>query len=481
MKKSVKILAMILALVMAAAAAVSCTGKKDPDEPGENTAAPTAEPAAAEDAPETVKYVAMVGDQPIFSNEFYYFLYQAIREIYYKADGVYDENASDEENLAKMKEYFYSEDEEGVTYLRRAADRTLEIAQGFKIAYKEGKARASEENAKFKVNEEELSQIISYIDSEADYGASMYGCSRDQYFFYAYGMNVNDAKRYTKQQVYAELHEDYWSDDNGYTIGMDEPVIPTAPVAPEEPAENASDEDKAAYETKLATYNTEKAEYDAALEQYKTDYAKYEELKAAHYEKFRDEFNENADIYSFFTVRTLFLSKLDDSGNKLGDAEIESKKADINMYIGLVEGGTPFEKVVKGFSEDTTAASTLGLVDLNLYTGSTGDLPNEVIDVVKEAKELSTKPELIETEKGLYLIMIEGIVNFDENFGIVSDSETANFETVRANVKYAKLATLYNEYVEELMKKEEYALKDIDVEETLRLAKEYIEYTTEEK
>ena len=472
-----RLLTVVLSVVLILVFAVSCVGPGEPDS--------TEEPAATnapvvEDGPESTTVVAMAGDQPIYSSEFYYFLYQAIREIYYKADGVYDPDADDSTNLAKMKEYFYSRDEEGVTYLKRAADRTLEISQGFKIAYKEGKALATQEGAKYTVDEEELASVISYIDSEADYGASMYGCSRDEYFFYAYGMNVNDAKRYTRQQVYAELHETYWADEKGYVVGMDEPQIPFEPAKPQEPAEDASEADKTKYEEDLQTYNTAKAKYDEELETYKTDYAKYEELLKAYYDKFREEYNENEDLYAYRTVRTLYLSKLDDSGSPLSEEAVEAKKKDVDTYISYVEGGQSFEKVVKGFSEDPTASSTMGLTDINVYTGATGDLPKEVIDRAFEINEISAKPELIETDTGLYLIMVEGIVTFDESFGLVADGSTANPGKVKNNVEYSKLAALYNEYVEELMKKDEYALKDINEEEALKLAKDYIEYTTED-
>ncbi len=477
MKKISNILAIILALVMLLAFGSSCVNETPDPEPTEPAA--TAEPV--KDDPESTTVVAMVGNEPIYSSEFYYFLYQAIREIYYKADNVYDPEADDAANLAKLKELFYSEDEEGVTYLQRAADRTLEISQGFKIAYKEGKELASQENAKFTVNEEDLENTISYIDSEADYGASVYGCTRDEYFFYAYGMNVNDAKRYTRQQLYAELHESYWADANGYVIGMEEPTAPVEPAKPTEPAEDATDEEKAQYETKLSEYNTLKEEYDSKLAEYQIEYDKYENLKTAYYEKFREEYNESENVYAFRTVRTLYLSKKDADGNMLSDEAIAAKKKNIETYVSLVvDQGLSFESVVKGFSEDSGASSTLGLVDVCVYEGNTGDLPQEVIDRAFEETAVSVTPILVETDDGLFLIMVEGIVNFDESIGLVVDSSTANVDKVRGNVEYAMLARLYNEYVEELMKKDEYALKDVDMEEALKLAKDYIEYTTED-
>ena len=476
MKKFGKMTAAILAMIMILAIAASCNPQGDPENQATEEPAPTATPVP--DDPESTTVIAMVGDQPIYSNEFYYFLYQGVREFYYKAEDIYDPNADDTTNLARMREYFYSTDEEGVTYLERVADRTLEIAQGFKIAYKEGKELASREGAKYTVDQDELDYYIAYIDEEADYGASMYGCSRDEYFFYIYGMNVNDAKRYTSQQIYAELHESYWADDNGYVIGMDEPVAPTEPVKPTEPGESATDEEKSKYSEDLAKYEADMAEYETARAAYVEEYDLYEKKVAEFYEKFRDEYNENESLFGIRTVRTLYVSKLDSEGNPLGEAELEAKRNDIDTYIGYVENGQSFEKVVKGFSEGQDAATSLGLTDINVYEGSAGDLPKEVIDRAFEIKELSEKPELVETDTGFYLIMVEGIVTYDETIGLVYDGSVSNHEKVRNNVQYSKLSELYNSYVEELMKKDEYAVTEINREEMMKLAKDYIDFTT---
>jgi len=305
MKKLVKIISLLIVLAMLLTTFAACK-VEETDDPADPTA--TADPAA-DDADETSAFVGKVAGEPIYESEFYYFLYQGIREIYYQAEGVYDASLSEEENLTKMKEYFYSTADDGETYLQKAANRTLEIAQGFKIAYLLGK-KAAETNEKYAITDEYIEQIISYIDSEADYGASVYGCTRDEYFFYAYGMNVNDAKRYTKAQLFAEAHETVWEDETGYNFDLTEPTEPTKPTAPTDPGESATDEEKATYQSKLETYNTEMAEYEANVTKYKTELLEYTKAYNEYCEKFREVFEENAESYTVKTVRYLFLDKL---------------------------------------------------------------------------------------------------------------------------------------------------------------------------
>lgn len=476
MKKFRNVLAIVIAAVMTLVFAVSCTPVTDPD--NQATDAP-ATSTAVPDADESTVVIAYAGTEPIYDSDFSYFLNRAIMEIYYKAEGVYAPDATDDENLAKMREFMRSTDEDGISNLQRAVDRTLEITQGFKIAYREGKALADQEGAKYTVDQAELEQALSYIDSEADYGAGMYGASRDEYFYYVYGMKVNDAKRYQKQQLYAELHEKYWSDENGYVIGMEEPEAPVEPTKPSDLADEASDEEKTKYAADIEEYNTLKAKYDEDLEKYNADLAKYNELKTAYFEKFREEYNENEKIYGVRTVRSLFLSKTDDDGEPLSEDAIAAKRAELEKYIELVKEGLSFAGLVKGFSEAQNATTNSGLIDICAYEGTTGDLPQEVIDRAFEINEVTDIPEIVETDDGFYLFRVEGIVNYDEQIGIVADSTTSNPDKIRSNVEYSKLASLYNEYVEGLMEKDEYKLKDIQNEAALKLVNDFIDFTME--
>ena len=475
MNRFLKMISVLLCAAMLLAVFAACD---KPDGPSDPTAEPaaTATPEPAADSPESTLVIAKTAGEPIYESEFYYFLYQGLREIYYKEGKVYDENLSDEENLANMKTFFYSEDESGVTYLKRAADRTLEVAQGFKIAYILGKEAGEKNAAKYKVSEEELAQILEYIDNEADYGANLYGCTRDEYFTYVYGMSVNDAKRYTRQQLYAEMHETAWADENGYSFDTVKPEEPVKPTKPADIADDADEATKAKYAEDITAYDNAMREWQDNRSKYIIDMDEYEFKFAEFTSQFRPEYDADPNAYRVKTVRYLYLSKLDDEGNPLSEEACAEKRKNAESYVKLVEDGLAFENVVKGFSESETVAADLGLIDVNFYNGEAGALSAAAIDWVHEADALSEKPEIIESEKDITLIMVIGITDFDKTTGLVGDSEKTNVDAVRANVQYSMLARLYNEVIEAKMTEERFALTDVNAERVMELAKNYLEY-----
>ena len=453
-----KILSLVIVTLLVAAMAVSCAKPGEPSDTDVPTDGPqeTEQPAGYDDAPASEEIVGKVNGMPIYTNDFYYFLYQAFREMYFSAEGLYDETLGEAENMAKMKEYFYSEDEDGVKILSKVVDRTLDISRGFKVAYQLGKEASETMPDKYTVSEETLKRMLDYIDGEADYGVAQTGMSRDDYFFYMYGMNVNEAKRYTEQQVYAELHEQVWSDENGYSFTAE------MPQAPEAPADDASVEEKDAYATMLAEYETKLAEYKA--------------LEAQHYEKFRSVFEEDKNSFSVKTIRYLLLSKTDAEGKALSEDEIAAKRAKAESYIALVEGGHEFEGIVKGFSESASAASDYGLADVCFYGENINNIPAKLIDWAVETEEFSDKPVIVESADAIYLVMLCGITDFDKTTGIVADDITVNPDEIRRSVEYDFLAREYNEFIESKMKEDKYAATDVNRELMEDLATRYLEY-----
>lgn len=464
-----KLLTIFLSVVLCLTLLAGC--KDDNGNDPVNSAGPadgTEAPSSADDDPLTTEIVAKLGGNEIYSNEFYYFLYSALREIYYSTEGIYDSELSDEENYKRMLEHFRTEREDGTMYLDDVIERALEITAGFKVASILGK-RAGEENSEYALTAEEISEMNKYIDSEADYGASVYSSTRDEYFFYAYGMGVNDAKRYTEAQMYAEKHEAAWSDANGFVIGVDKPEEPEKPT---EPAENADDAAKKEYETKLTEYETAVAEYNTKL-------AEYEAAAEKYWNKFRDEYESAKSNFNINTVRYLYLSKLDGEGKALSDEELKAKEADIDRYIELVKGGLNFENVVKGFSESSTAGTDLGLWDINMYSDSDPKIPTDAIKWAMEQTAPSDELKIFSDENGYYIVQLVGVTDFDATAGIVADSESTSSDAVKSNVEYTYLARLYNEFIEEQLKKDEFAVTDKDYEQMKKLANEYLDYNSD--
>lgn len=465
MKKITKIIAIVLAMVMLVVCFAGCNKKTDdPDATAEPTA--SADDQAANYAAETTAFVAKVGDALVYESEFYYFLYNGIREIYVAADGLYDETLSDDENMQRLIDYFKSEAEDGETYIQKAVNIALDACVGFKIATSVGK-KAADSNEKYVISNEKIQDMVDYIYSEAEYAAGN-GYDADEYFLMYYGMNVNDAIRYSKQQMYAEMGETAWTDETGWTIGMDLPTAPEEPLEPEELSDDATDEQKAEYEETKKKYDEEVAAYPGLVEKYEADMKEYEEKEKVYWEKFREYYEEGKDDYDIPTLRYLYLEKGDNA---------ESVRASAQNYIKYFESGESFEALVKGFSKSATATEDLGLVDIDLYDSDADyNLPNLVLEWADSCQGVTDYLEIVETEDALYIVKIEGYTTFDASTGIQASESTTN-KTVRENVEYVVLADLYNTYIQGLMENDEYKVTETNNDRMLELANEYLNYS----
>ena len=462
----IRIFAVLLSAVLAISLLAGCS---DTEDPADGSASPTKGPSSASDAPATSEYVAKVGDLFIYESDFYYFLYSGLREIYYNSEGIYDETLTEEENYQRMLDFFHSEKEDGTTYLDEAIERSLQIAAGFKVASALGRL-AGQEDSKYAVDQDEIDNVNDYIDSEADYGASVYSSTRDEYFFYAYGMNVNDAKRYTEEQLFAEKHESWWADAFGYVLGVEKPKEPTEP---KDPGEDASDSDKEKYEKALAEYKEALAEYESALEE-------YEAAAKIYWDKFRESYEESRKDYDIATLRYLYVSTLNEDGESLSEEEIAAKRAAAESYMGLVEQGFPFENIVRGFSDSETAVSDLGLIDLVLSMAEGSGFPEEAISWAAELTAPSDELRLFSDDTGFYIVQLVGITDFDGTDGIVAEPEYVNLDAVRANVEYVVLADLYNKFIEEQIESGAYAITEKNYEAMKKLAEDYLAYNADE-
>lgn len=470
-----RFIASAVALTLCLALFSGCEKKK-----GNETANATPTPSAgkdssADDKPLTTDFVAKIAGQEIYSSEFYYFLYSGIREIYYSNLGnVYDDSLTEEENYQKMLEFLNSTAEDGKTYKQKVIDRTLEIAAGFYAASILCK-QEGEKNPDNAITQEEIDEMMEMVDNEADYGASYYSCSRDEFFFYSYGMNVNDGKRYTETQMYAQKHEELWAKENGYEFNLTAPKEPTKP----------KDLDKDASDTEKEKYQAAMDAYEKEMEKHKADTEKYEKALGEYWEKFRGFYeealtDEGINDYDISTVRYLYVSTLDKDGKPFSEDEKAKKKAEAEKYMQLAEDGLDFSKLVKGFSESETATTDLGLFDINKYADSELTVPVDAITwATKNTTPVSDEIKLFSDDTGYYLVQKVGYTNFDETKGIVASDTTASPDIVKSNVEYTSLAKLYNDAMNEILKTEEFKLTDVNTELMASLMDEYIKKNAE--
>ncbi len=447
-----KIVSVILCAGLLVTAFTSCKTNKQnvpASESGFPSASETAAPIPTEepvpDESATVEYVAKVGNMKVYESDFWYFLYQGMRETYYQYATVYDENATDEENIAKMIEFFNSKAEDGRTYLEIAVESTLKTAKGFKIASDLGH-KAGEKDKKYVITDDQKAEMNAMIDSEADYGATMYNCSRDKYFVYAFGMNVNDSKRYSEEQLYAEMSETAWADEKGFSVGAEEPT------EPQEPDENATDEQKAAYDKAKEAYDKELAAYKKVLDKY--------------YEKFRDDYNADEDVYAINTARYLEL--------KVKDGDKAACAAEAKKLKDLADGGMDFAKMVKGYSESDTIDTDLGIVDVDLCAEELPAIGDDLIEFIADHDKISKEIEILETDYSVYLVQIVGRTTFDKQEGEIADKTLVSTDTVRKNVEFSVLVNKYNAYIETFFDNEEYKTCEENKTRMIELATKYL-------
>lgn len=467
MIKFKKTAAIILAAVLCLSTFAGCDQKGK--EPGADaTATPKAEDSSSKDEAATTDFVARIAGQDIYASTFYYFLYSGLREIYYK-NNVYDDDLSEEENVEKMIEFMESVDEEGVTYLDRVIEKTLDIAAGFYASSMVGK-QAGEENADNAITQKEIDEMMAAIDEEMDYASSYYSCSRDDYCKAYYAMNVNDMKRYSLVQLYAAKHKEMWQTAQGYVFDAEEPK---KPEAPKELSENASQEEK-------TKYDKEYAEYKTKLEKYETELAAYEKVLAEYWEKFRGTYdagvNDNGiNDFDIVTVRYLYVSTLDEDGKALSEEKKAEKKAEAEKYMEYIKNGLDFEKFVKGFSDSETVATDGGLVDIDKESQSAWAIPEEAVEWARDdSNKVSDELALFSDGKGFYIVQKVGFTDFDKTEGIVASTDTASPAVVKSNVEYKVLVDEYNAVVQELLEKDEYKVTEKNTELMKQLAEKFL-------
>ncbi len=457
---------------------------------GSTTAAPqgaaTAKPDSANDAAATVEYVAKVGTQEIYSCEFYFALYSAISEVYYGAMGedseIYDESLTDEENYQKMLDFLHAETGDGRTNLDTVIDKALDISARFRVASALGKQEA-DSNKDYAISQETIDENLEYIDEEAEYGSSYYEMTRDDYYFYVYGMNVNEAKRYTEAQLYAQVHREAWAEENGYVLGATEPEEPIEPEKPEDISENASDAVKAEYEEAMEEYEEELEKYNEEYPEYEKELAEYEAAYNEYWEKFRAAYEagkgeDGTNEYDVVTIRYLYLSTLDEDGKALSDDKKAEKKTLAEKYMNVIEtNGLDFEKFVLGFSESTTVLQDFGLLDITAIA----DFTDSAMEwAVKASTPISDNIELFESDDGYYLVQKVGVTDFDKTEGIVASEADTSHDTVKATVEYDMLTELYNKVIDAAMETDEFVISEINTEAMRQLAEKYIENSDEE-
>ena len=194
--------------------------------------------------------------------------------------------------------------------------------------------------------------------------------------------------------------------------------------------------------------------------------AKYKEAMKKEYnitdEELKKVYDENVSDYRTATVQKFFLSTMTTNENgesvAMADADKAVVKAKIDDYLAKFKSGDMvFEDTIKAASEETNAATSLGKSTINNNSLS-GDTKVDEWALAKTAADAEGVYEVIESEKGYYIIRCNEVEDFDNSV----DSEDGKKISIKNQIKQ-KIET---ERSDEQMRKEAeeakgYELSDI--------------------
>ena len=184
-------------------------------------------------------------------------------------------------------------------------------------------------------------------------------------------------------------------------------------------------------------------------------------------------YNEHKDDYRVVTVRHIYLAFADKNGNLYDDAKKAEVTAVANQLVQKIRNGDSGELLVQVWSEDSEAAYDLGLVDL--VKGSTS-LDKAVVDwAIAQTTVGASTVTIIETKTGYEIVFVEGILGYDGQTGIVSNSETT-VDTLKANVETAYKNEQFQKIVEGYVAEANLTITDIDEAEIQKVAEAYLDY-----
>ena len=157
-------------------------------------------------------------------------------------------------------------------------------------------------------------------------------------------------------------------------------------------------------------------------------------------------YNADKNKYRVVTVRHIYLSFVDKEETVDDQAKAEVM-AIANQLAQKLRNGDSAELLVQVWSEDSEAQYDLGLVDI--VRGSTV-LDKSIIDwAVNQNAIGGNTVKIFETKTGYEIVMVEGILDFDGQKGIVAEAENtheswkSSLETVYKNNEFQKLVDGY--------------------------------------
>lgn len=194
-------------------------------------------------------------------------------------------------------------------------------------------------------------------------------------------------------------------------------------------------------------------------------------------DELRAYYDKNEDVYRLVTVRNITLSKLGEDGNLLSDDEIAKKKTLADNLIEKIKSGDSAEAIAKAWSEDDDVSFDYGLADI---TRATADSNDEMMQYLLAQTEIGAGTlKMFEDDSNIEIVMVEGILTYDEQKGITADEE-ASLDVLRGSVSDNFKNEAFQKVLEDYVQAHSYKASDRNEELISKAAEKFLTYEGDE-
>lgn len=185
-------------------------------------------------------------------------------------------------------------------------------------------------------------------------------------------------------------------------------------------------------------------------------------------------YDEHADDYRIVTIRHIS-RKLLDSDDKLLS---EDKQADVLKLIEAIkvkyENGDSAEALVEGYSQASDVSRTAGLIDL---TSKSTAIAKDVVEWAYKQTELGAAA-IIKTDSSYELVIIEGIITFDEAKGVAA-STTTTVSLVKDTVETAYKSEVFDSSISKYISDNKLEFTDVNNDLVDEIVEAYFTYKSD--
>ena len=230
------------------------------------------------------------------------------------------------------------------------------------------------------------------------------------------------------------------------------------------------------YMTYVTGMNVNEYKYFNAIQSFLSDYAEtaMEEMNPSE-EVLKEYYEQNIDYYRVVSVRHIYLAFTDsDEDGNISEEEKASVQAQAQALIDkiVIDGDSP-EAIVRAWSQADDATTTEGVVDISAVAGKFTDEINEWA-IAQTTVGIDTI-RTFETEDGVEIVYIAGILTFDNLEGVTSGDDVSVSE-LRSTLETAYKNEQYDKMIKDYIAEKGLVLTEVNDELVNKAVEDYLTY-----